>query len=122
MDGFLHSLGLSKSTVDSNLYFKVVHNHVLILVLYVDDLFITCNKQLIEQCKRELTSEFEMKDLRLMHYFLGLEVWQKPGEIFLTQGKYAVDILQRFGMQNCKSMSVPMITNLTKLRDSASSS
>ena len=38
MDGFLHSLGFSKSTVDSNLYFKVVHNHVLILVLYVDDL------------------------------------------------------------------------------------
>ena len=46
-----------------------------------------------EQYKRELTSEFEMKDLGLMHYFLGLEVWQKPGEIFLTQGKYAVDIL-----------------------------
>ena len=93
MDGFLHSLGFSKSTTDSNLYFKVVHNHVLILVLYVDDLFLTGDEQLIEQCKRELTSEFEMKDLKLMHYFLGLEVWQKPGKIFLTQGKYAVDIL-----------------------------
>ena len=68
MDGFLHSLGFSKSTTDSNLYFKVVHNHVLILVLYVGD------EQLINQCKRELTSKFEMKDLRLMHYFLGLEV------------------------------------------------
>ena len=57
-----------------------------------------------------------------MHYILGLEVWKNPSEIFLTQGKYAVDILQRFGMQDCKSMSVPMTTNLTKLRDSASSS
>ena len=57
-----------------------------------------------------------------MHYFLGLEAWKKPGEIFLTQGNYAMDILQRFGMQDCKSMSVPMTTNLTKLRDSASSS
>ena len=63
-----------------------------------------------------------MKDLGLMHYFLGLEVWQKPGEIFLTQEKYAVDILQRFGMQDYKSMSVPMTTNLTKLRDSTTSS
>ena len=63
-----------------------------------------------------------MKDLGLMHYFLGLEVWQKPSEIFLTQRKYAVDILQRFGMQDSKSMSVPMTTNLTKLWDSASSS
>ena len=73
MDGFLHSLVFSKSTVDSNLYFKVVHNHVLILVLYVDDLFLTSDEQLINGCKRELTSEFKMKDLELMHYFLGLE-------------------------------------------------
>ena len=122
MDGFLHSLGFFESTANSNLYFKVVHNHILILVLYVDDLFLTGEEQLIAQCKRELTSEFEMKDLGLMHYFLGLEVWQKPSEIFLTQGKYAVDILQRFGMQDCKSMSVPMTTNLTKLRDSTTSS
>ena len=40
MDGFLHSLGFSKSTADSNMYFKVVHNHILILVLHVDDLFL----------------------------------------------------------------------------------
>ena len=51
--------------------------------MYVDDLFLTREEQLIAQCKRELTSEFEMKDLGLMHYFLGLEVWQKSGEIFL---------------------------------------
>ena len=86
MDGFLQGLGFSKSTADSNLYFKVVHNHIFILVLYVDDLFLTGEEQLIAQCKRELTSEFEMKDL-------GLEVRQNPGEIFLTQGRYAVDIL-----------------------------
>ena len=110
MDGFLHSLGFSKSTADSNLYFKVVHNHILILVLYVDDLFLTGEEQLIAQW-RKLTFEFEMKDLDLMHYFLGLEVWQKPGEIFLIQKKYAMDILQRFGMQDYKSMSVPMPTN-----------
>ena len=119
MDGFLHYLGFSKSTTDSYLYFEVVHNHVLILV---DDLFLTGDEQLIEQCKRELSFEFEMKDVGLVHYFLGLEVWQKPGEIFLTQGKYAMDILQRFGMQDYKSMSVPMTTNLTKLQDSATSS
>ena len=52
MNGYLHSLGFSKSIVDSNLYFKIVHNHVLILVLYVDDLFLTGDEQLIEQCQR----------------------------------------------------------------------
>jgi hypothetical protein len=40
--------------------------------------------------------EFEMKDLGLMHYFLGLEVWQNPKKIFLNQGKYAIEILKRF--------------------------
>ena len=77
---------------------------------------------MIDQCKRELTSEFKMKYLGLMHYFIGLEVWQNPGEIILTQGKYVVDILQIFGMQDCRSMSVPMTTNLTKLQDSTTSS
>ena len=56
-----------------------------------------------------------MKDLGLMHYFLGLEVWQRQGEIFLAQVKYTVDVLKRFGMMNCKSMSTLMVTNLKKL-------
>jgi hypothetical protein len=62
------------------------------LILYVDDLFLKEDEKLIVRCKRELTSEFEMKDLGLMHYFLGLEVWQRSDEIFLSQGKYTVEI------------------------------
>ena len=38
-----------------------------------------------------------MKDLGLMHYFLGLEIWLKNDEIFLSQGKYTMDILHSFG-------------------------
>jgi hypothetical protein len=83
MDSFLQSLGFTKSIADSNLYINIVHNHPIILVLYVDDLFLTGEENLIAQTKRELSTEFEMKDLGLMHYFLGLEVWQKPDEIFL---------------------------------------
>lgn len=49
----------------------------IILVFYVDDLFITEAERLIEGCKKDLASEFEMKDIGLMHYFLGLEVWQE---------------------------------------------
>jgi hypothetical protein len=59
-----------------------------------------------------------MKDLGLMHYFLGLEVWQRQGKIFLVEGKYIVDVLKRFGMMDCKSMSTPIVTNLKKLHDS----
>ena len=84
MDGLLHDLGFSKSTTKSYLYFEVVHNHVLILVLYADELLFIGAKQLIEQCKRHLTSEFEMKDLGLVHCFLVLEYWKNPGNIFPT--------------------------------------
>jgi hypothetical protein len=39
-----------------------------------------------------------MKDLGIIHYFLGLEVSQSTEKIFLNQGKYAVEILKRFDM------------------------
>ena len=58
-----------------------------ILLMYVDDLFLTGNEKRIVECKKNLTEEFEMKDLGLMHYFLGLEVWKNPKGIFLNQGK-----------------------------------
>jgi hypothetical protein len=61
-----------------------------------------------------------MKDLGLMHYFLGLKVWQRPNEIFLSKGKYTVEILQRFRMMDCKSMTTRMVTNLKILSDSSS--
>jgi hypothetical protein len=59
-----------------------------------------------------------MKDLGLMHYFLGLEVWKRRSEILLGQGKYTVDVLKRFGMMDCKYISTLMVTNLRKLHDS----
>jgi hypothetical protein len=120
IDSYLMSLGFTKSDADPNLYYKVEDGFPLILVLYVDDLFLTRDEKLIVGCKRELTSEFEMKDLGLMHYFLGLEVWQRPDEIFLNQGKYTIEILQRFGMMDCKSMTTPMVTNMNLLSDSSS--
>jgi hypothetical protein len=58
-----------------------------------------------------------MKDISLMHFYLGLEIWQKGGEVFLGQGKYAVKILQKFGMMDCKSMDTPMTIDIRKVRD-----
>jgi hypothetical protein len=97
IDNFLMSLGFTKSSADPNLYFKVVDDGLVILLLYVDDLFLTGVEKLISECKRKLVVEFEMKYLKMMHYFLGLEVWQRQDEIFLNQGKYAMEILKRFG-------------------------
>lgn len=64
-----------------------------------------------------LLVEFRMKDLGLMNYYLGLEVWQRLGEIYLVQGKYMIKILQNFGMMDSKTMTTPMATNLKKLKN-----
>ena len=85
------------------------------LVLYVDDLFLTRSSRVIKDYKKNLEAEFDKKDMGLMHYFLGLEVWQKNGEIFLGQGRYATKILKRFRMQDCRLMATPVITNWKKI-------
>ena len=47
----------------------------MIFLLYVDDMFVTGMDGLIVDTKKKLVSDFEMKDLGMMHYFLGMEVW-----------------------------------------------
>ena len=63
----------------------------MILLLYMDDLFLTGKEKLINECKKKLAKKIEMKYLGTMHYFLGLEVWKFLDDIFLHQGKYTVD-------------------------------
>jgi hypothetical protein len=58
MDGFLMSLGFNKSVVDPNLYYNIDGNECFILVLYVDDLFLTSSERLIVECKQALTAKF----------------------------------------------------------------
>ena len=55
---------------------------------------------LIANTKRNLATEFEMKDFSMMHYFLGMEVWQNTDGISLGKGKYPVEILKRFEMMD----------------------
>ena len=104
-------MGFVKSDADPNLYYLRVGNEPLILVLYVDDLFLTGSLRLITNCKKNLAEEFDMKDLGRVHYFLGLEVWQQNGEIFLGQGRYTTEILKRFEMEDCRPLTTLMITN-----------
>jgi len=61
-----------------------VKGKLLIIILYVDDLILTSDDQLIVCCKENLAREFDMKDMGLMHYFLGMKVWQKDGELFVS--------------------------------------
>ena len=84
---FLIRLVLTKSKVNSNLYFKVECGIPVILMLYIDDLFLKGEDELIVDAKRNLATEFKMKDLGMMHYFLGMDVWESMEGIFLGHGK-----------------------------------
>ena len=58
----------------------------------------------------------------MMHYFSGLEAWQTTDEIFLSQGKYTVEIVNKFGTMDYKSMPTPMVMNLEKMNEASSTS
>ena len=83
-------------------------------------MFLTGEDELIEDAKRRLATEFEMKDLGMMHYFLVVEVWQSVDGIFLGQGKYVVEILKIFRILDCKAIATPMASNLKLLCDASS--
>ena len=86
IDEFLMSQGFTKGKEDSNLYYKVEDDRIMILLVYVDYLFLTGKEKLISECKKKLALKFKSKDISMMHYFLGLKVWKFPYDIFLNQG------------------------------------
>ena len=71
------------SKADSNLYYNIENGNPVMLLLRVDDLLVTGTDGLIADTKRKFAAEFEMKDLGMMHCFLGMEVWQSTDGIFL---------------------------------------
>lgn len=76
------------------------------MCLYVDDLIFTgSNPTMFNEFKEVMTKEFEMIDMGLMAYYLGIEVKQKKDGIFISQESYAKEILKKFKMENCKSIS-----------------
>eukprot|EP00253_Pinus_taeda_P016916 PITA_16916 len=85
INNYFTFLGFTKSEADANLYHIMVEGKPLIIVLYVDDLILT-----------------------------GIKVWQKDGEVFVSQGKYANEILRRFHMKKCKPMQTPLVGNQRK--------
>jgi hypothetical protein len=64
---------VDKLVVGSRWIYK---GNILIIVLYVDGLILIGDEQLIHSCKEDLAKEFKMKDMGLLHYFFGLEIWQ----------------------------------------------
>jgi Reverse transcriptase (RNA-dependent DNA polymerase) len=86
--------GFVKYPFEHALYMKKNKHGVLITYLYVDDLLFTGNNlNIFREFKQSMFEEFEMTDCGLMGYFLGIEIKQQSVDIFISQKKYAKEIL-----------------------------
>ncbi|XP_060676375.1 uncharacterized mitochondrial protein AtMg00810-like [Ziziphus jujuba] len=107
----LHHRGFVNSIADSSLFILRNSNvHVLFLV-YVDDIIITgSNVSYIEELNKGLNSEFSLKDLGALHYFLGIEAHRNSTGLILSQAKYIQDLLTKTRITEAKSVPTPMQT------------
>jgi hypothetical protein len=123
IDSYLLSNGFSKNNSEPTLYIKINNQgEILIIFLYVDDLIFTGNINLsIEEFRTTMKKEFEMKNIGLLRYFLGIEVKQRNEGIFISQTMYAGDILKRFRIFNSKPTPTPTTTGLKLSKDDCSS-
>lgn len=120
IDNYFSQNGFKKCTQEHTLYTKGQEGNFLIVCLYVDDLVFTGNSdKMIEAFKTSMKMEFEMTDMGLLHYFLGIEVKQKKDAICISQQKYAREILNRFNMSDSCSSPTPMEFGLKLTKDSS---
>ena len=113
IDGYFLEKGFCKSKSEPTLYVKHQgESRILIVALYVDDLVFTGNdKKMIEEFRREMMMKYEMSDLGLLHYFLGMEIYQDDDGVFISQKNYAEKVLKKFRMFGCKSVATPLVCN-----------
>lgn len=113
---FLLKFGFICSVKDPSLF---IHNHgktIIYLLLYVDDMVLTGNDAAtIQKLMSSLSSEFRMKDMGALSYFLGIQVQYTPTGMFLNQAKYASDLLYNVGMLDCTPMPTPLPLQLDRV-------
>ncbi|GKB01534.1 ribonuclease H-like domain, reverse transcriptase, RNA-dependent DNA polymerase [Tanacetum coccineum] len=120
LDNTFKSLDFKKCALEQAIYTKKSKDSILLIGVYVDDLIITGTpKKEIDKFKAQMEEKFEMSDLGLLAYYLGIEVTQTNGDISIKQSAYASKILKEAGMIDCNETLIPMDpgTRLTKITE-----
>ena len=109
---FLLQLGFTCSTADPSHFVYAYSTIMLYLLLYVDDIIVTGNNiPFLQHFIQQLHHEFAIKDLGIWNYFLGLELSSSANGLFLSQAKYAYNILVCALLLECKPMLTPMVVS-----------
>ncbi|RVW99216.1 Retrovirus-related Pol polyprotein from transposon TNT 1-94 [Vitis vinifera] len=113
IDSHLIQLRFRRSENEVTLYLKQNEDGLqLVVSLYVDDMLVTrSNVRLLAEFKMEMQDVFEMSDLGITNYFLGMKIYQCSSGIFISQRKYVVDILKKFKLESCKEVATPLAQN-----------
>nr|KYP44461.1 Retrovirus-related Pol polyprotein from transposon TNT 1-94 [Cajanus cajan] len=107
------SLGFKQTQGNHTLFIKHSPNGKLtILLVYVNDMILAGDDEEEKlTLKKKLATKFEMKDLRRLKYFLGIEIAYSKKGIFISQRKYVLDFLKETGKLRCKTLGVPIEQN-----------
>ncbi|GKB84453.1 retrovirus-related pol polyprotein from transposon TNT 1-94, partial [Tanacetum coccineum] len=110
---FLLDNKFSKGAVDLALFTRKTGKHILLVQIYVDDIiFASTDPKACDIFSNEMSSKFQMSMIGQMSFFLGLQVSQNLGGIFINQSKFALKILKKFGMDSCDPVDTPMVDRL----------
>lgn len=105
----LTSMGLLVVKREPCMYFATNKSQLLIVVIYVDDLLIASQDvDWIDATKRNLAEDFELRDFGRVKFCLGIEINQTSDAISMSQAAYTRELLRRFRMQDCNSVTTPM--------------
>uniref|UniRef100_A0A2N9IB43 Reverse transcriptase Ty1/copia-type domain-containing protein n=1 Tax=Fagus sylvatica TaxID=28930 RepID=A0A2N9IB43_FAGSY len=104
-----HNQGFTPSPYDSALFIRHTSTGISLILFYVDDMIITGDDTAgICDLQKFLSQHFEMKDLGTLSYFLSLEVTSSSNGYYLSQAKYASDLLFKVGLTDSKTVSTPL--------------
>nr|GEX37831.1 copia protein [Tanacetum cinerariifolium] len=98
----------------TNVYrLKKALQHILLVQIYVDDIiFSSTDPKACDIFSNEMSFKFQMSMIGQMSFFLGLQVSQSPGGIFINQSKFTLEILKKFGLDSCDPVDTPMMDRL----------
>ncbi|CAM8999896.1 unnamed protein product [Rhodiola kirilowii] len=117
---FLVNHGYVRGGVDKTLFVKHTRSDFIIAQIYVDNIVFGSNTQkLVDQFIEQMQKEFKMSMVGEMNYFLGLQVTQKEDGIFISQSKYAKNLIKKFDLEKASHKRTPAATHIKITKDEA---
>ena len=107
------SHGFTRGKADQTLFIKREDGELIVAQVYVDDIIIGSTKdELAHGFSNLMQAKFEMSIIGELTHFLGLQIRQQDSGIFLSQFKYAKNLVKKFGLESANSVGTPMSSNV----------